>query len=93
MNTKEKIMKLLRQTLAATVVEVEDESALHVGHAGSASGGGHYRVTVISPVFEGKSAVERHRLVYDALAAEMRQEIHALALTTLAPSQRTPGTS
>jgi len=89
MSTKEKIEQILRQTLAATVVEVEDESALHVGHAGAASGGGHYRVTVVSPKFEGKNRVQRHRMVYDALAAEMQRTIHALALTTLAPSQQT----
>jgi len=87
MNTKEKIEQILRQTLAATVVEVEDESALHAGHAGAASGGGHYRVTVVSPLFEGKSRVMRHRMVYGALATEMQRTIHALALTTLAPSQ------
>jgi BolA family transcriptional regulator, general stress-responsive regulator len=87
MNTKEKIEQILRQTLAATVVEVEDESALHVGHAGAASGGGHYRVMVVSPLFEGKSPIARHRMVYDALAAEMQHTIHALALTTLVPSQ------
>ena len=89
MNTKQRIEELLRQTLAATVVEVEDESALHVGHAGAAAGGGHYRVTIVSPLFEGKNQVARHRMVYDALAAEMRQAVHALALTTLAPSQQT----
>lgn len=89
MSTKEKIITILRQTLTATVVEVEDESALHVGHAGAASGGGHYRVMLVSPLFEGKSLVARHRMVYDALAAEMQHAIHALALTTLAPSQQT----
>jgi BolA family transcriptional regulator, general stress-responsive regulator len=89
MNTKEKIEQILHQILAATVVEVEDESALHAGHAGAASGGGHYRVTVVSPLFEGKNRVQRHRMVYDALAVEMQQAIHALALTTLAPSQQT----
>ena len=88
MSTQERIEQILRETLAATVVEVEDESALHVGHAGAASGGGHYRVTVISPLFEGKNRVQRHRMVYNALAAEMQRTIHALALTTLAPSQR-----
>ena len=87
MNTKDRITAILRQSLAAMVVEVADESASHVGHAGAASGGGHYRVTVVSPLFEGKSPVERHRMVYDALAEEMRQAIHALALTTLTPSQ------
>lgn len=90
MSTKERIEAILRQALAATAVEVEDESALHIGHVGAASGGGHYRVTVISPLFEGKSRVVRHRMVYDALAVEMQHAIHALALTTLAPSQQTP---
>jgi BolA protein len=88
MTTPEKIETILRQTLAATEVVVEDESALHVGHAGAASGGGHYRVTVVSPLFAGKPLVARHRMVYDALAAEMQKEIHALALTTLTPTQR-----
>jgi BolA protein len=91
MTTKEKIEQTLRQTLAATEVEVEDESALHAGHAGAVSGGGHYRVTVVSPLFVGKPLVARHRMVYDALTAEMQQEIHALALTTLTPDQRKPG--
>lgn len=89
MSTAEKIVEILRQTLAATVVEVADESAAHIGHAGAAAGGGHYRVTVVSPLFVGKSRVECHRLVYAALAAEMPHAIHALALTTLTPSQWT----
>jgi BolA protein len=87
MNTSEHIAEILRQALAASVVEVEDESALHRGHAGAASGGGHYRVTVVSSLFEGKSLVIRHRMVYDALATEMQHAIHALALTTLTPAQ------
>ncbi|HXG19284.1 MAG TPA: BolA family protein [Methylomirabilota bacterium] len=88
MTTKEKIETILRHTLAATEVVVEDESALHVGHAGAAAGGGHYRVTVVSPLFAGKPLVARHRMVYDALTSEMQKEIHALALTTLTPEQR-----
>lgn len=87
MTTKEKIETVLRHTLNATEVVVEDESAQHAGHAGVASGGGHYCVTVVSPLFEGKPLVARHRMVYGALAAEMKHEIHALALTTLTPSQ------
>ena len=87
MTTKEKIEQTLRQVLAATEVEVEDESALHAGHAGAASGGGHYRVRVVSLLFKGKPLVARHRMVYDALAEEMRGEIHALALITLTPEQ------
>jgi BolA protein len=91
MTTKEKIEQTLRRTLAATAVEVEDESALHAGHAGAMSGGGHYRVTVVSPLFSGKPLVARHRMVYEALATEMQGEIHALALTTLTPDQKKPG--
>jgi BolA protein len=88
MTTKEKIETVLRHTLAATEVVVEDESAQHAGHAGAASGGGHYHVRVVSPLFVGKPLVARHRMVYDALATEMKHEIHALALTTLTPSQQ-----
>ena len=88
MTTPERIESVLRQALSATEVRVIDESALHVGHAGAAAGGGHYRVTVVSPLFTGKNPVQRHRLVYAALADDMQQTIHALALTTLAPHER-----
>ena len=88
MTTAETIAATLRHALGATAVTVEDESALHAGHAGAASGGGHFRVTVVSPQFAGKSLVARHRMVYDALASEMQHAIHALALTTLTPGQR-----
>lgn len=87
MNTAQKIEQVLRLRLAAVDITVEDESALHAGHAGAASGGGHYRVRIVSPLFSGKNRVERHRLVYAALADEMGGAIHALALTTLTPDQ------
>ena len=89
MSTSERIESTLRQALSATEVQVIDESALHAGHAGAAAGGGHYRVRVVSPLFNGKNSVQRHRLVYAALADEMRQAVHALALTTLAPHEQT----
>ena len=87
MNTAQKIEQILRHRLEALDITVEDESALHAGHAGAASGGGHYRVRVVSPLFSGKNRVQRHRLVYAALADEMGGAIHALALTTLTPDQ------
>ena len=83
----EKIERLLRETISASHVAVQDESDRHAGHPGAVSGGRHYRVTVVSPLFEGKAPVERHRIVYEALAAEMKAEIHALALRTIAPSE------
>ena len=85
MNTAQKIEQILRHRLEALDITVEDESALHAGHAGAASGGGHYRVRIVSPLFSGKNRVQRHRLVYAALADEMGGAIHALALTTLTP--------
>src|SRR5262249_19140548 len=68
---RDRIAEILRHGLAAVALEVSDESALHVGHGGVVSGGGHYRVTIVSPLFAAKSPVERHRMVYAALATEM----------------------
>jgi BolA protein len=66
---------------------LEDDSAAHVGHAGAASGGGHYRLKLVSAVFEGKNRVTRHRLVYDCLLNLMDKDIHAIAIVALAPSE------
>jgi BolA protein len=77
----------LKQTLEATHVEVVDESHRHAGHAGAASGGGHFRVLIVSPRFDGRGSVERQRLVYAALHAEMGSEIHALSMRTLTPAE------
>ena len=83
----DRIREILQMKLGASAVEVEDESGLHAGHAGAKGGGGHYRVTVIAEVFSSKSSIERHRMVYAALADEMGKDIHALALKTLAPGE------
>ena len=75
---------VIRQRLAVLepkVVEIYDESGDHVGHAGAQSGGGHYQITVVSPQFQGKSRIARHRMVYAALDGLMRSQIHALAIT------------
>ncbi|MGZ8980490.1 MAG: BolA family protein [Burkholderiaceae bacterium] len=66
---------------------IEDDSARHAGHPGAAAGGGHYNLRMTSPRFEGQSRVERHRLVYHALADLMQREVHALAMVLLAPSE------
>ena len=65
----ERIEQRLREALQPMALEVIDESHLHQGHAG-ANGSGfgtHFRVRITSHLFTGKSAVMRHRLVYDAL--------------------------
>jgi BolA protein len=69
--------------LAPLSIEIEDESALHAGHAGARSGGGHYRLTIVSEQFRDKNTVLRHRLVYDALGEMMRTHIHALAIRAM----------
>ena len=63
--------------------QVVDDSAKHAGHAGAASGAGHYSVTIASQKFNGLKLIERHRLVYDAVGDLMHSEIHALAITAL----------
>lgn len=84
--TPERIRTRL-QSLAPTTLLIEDESALHAGHEGAKSGGGHYRLRVVSESFRGLPRVARHRLVYHALHDLMKREIHALALTLLAPEE------
>ncbi|WP_374586026.1 BolA family protein [Pseudoduganella sp.] len=82
-----KIRERLEAALAPQTIELDDESALHAGHAGAASGGGHYRLKIVSNKFEGVKLVMRHRLVYDSVHDMMHKEIHALAITALAPSE------
>lgn len=75
----------LQELLAPTRIEVIDESAAHAGHAGSdgTGSGTHFRVRIASPLFEGRSKVARHRLVYDALRDFLDRGLHALAIETL----------
>ncbi len=73
--------------LEPITVEIVDESHLHVGHAGAASGGGHYRLTVVSPRFVGKTTLERHRMIYSALHELMQHGIHALNIRAFAPDE------
>ena len=80
----------IRVRLAAlepSLIEIDDESRLHAGHAGTREGG-HYRLTVVSARFAGQSRVTRHRMVYQALGPLMQRGIHALALQTLAPGEK-----
>ncbi len=87
MDRRARIEAKLRDGLDAVHVEVADESHLHAGHAGAASGGGHFRAVIVSGQFDGENAVQRQRRVYAVLAAEMGHEIHALSMRTLTPEQ------
>ena len=87
MSAEDRVQRIearLRERLAATEVQVIDESHKHRGHAGAAGGAGHFRVTVVSPRFAGLSLVQAQRLVYEAVGEMMDGEIHALAITTRA---------
>lgn len=96
-NTAGTRMERIRARLDAALAPLEctlgDDSALHAGHAGAASGGGHYHVRIVSSQFEGLKLVTRHRLVYDSVHDMMHTEIHALAITALAPSEVRSGAS
>ncbi|HET7301114.1 MAG TPA: BolA family protein [Oleiagrimonas sp.] len=72
------IRERLDEALHPTALEVIDEGHLHVGHAGE--GQGHYRVRITCAAFTGKTPIQRHRLVYDALDDLMGDGIHALAI-------------
>lgn len=81
------IRELINRSFAPLTCEIFDDSALHAGHAGAASGGGHYRIRLISERFVGLGKLARHRLVYDCLRELMQKEIHALAMTLLTPAE------
>lgn len=80
-------MKVRLAALDPRHMEILDESALHAGHAGAKSGGGHFQLTLISPAFSGQNGVVRHRLIYQALGDLMGGKIHALSITALAPEE------
>ena len=83
------IEALLRERLAFLEplrFEVIDDSALHAGHAGAREGG-HYRLLIVSSRFAGKTTLQRHRLIYDALGELMRSRIHALSIRSLTPEE------
>jgi len=78
----------LGQALAPVRLEVVDQSHLHRGHAGArAEGESHFRVEVVSAAFEGRSRLERQRMVHRVLHDELAGGLHALALTTLTPGE------
>jgi BolA protein len=76
----------LEAALAPMALEIIDDSARHAGHPGAREGG-HYRVTLVAEAFRGRSPLERHRLVYAALAPLLQGSVHALNITARAPDE------
>lgn len=87
----EQIKDVLTEALNPQSIEVLDNSQAHVGHSGNQSGGGHYHVTIVANEFEGKSLVKRHQLIYQALGEMMKNQIHALGIDALTPSELSKG--
>lgn len=77
----EAIRGRLNVALDPHVLEVEDESHLHIGHAGARDGRGHFHIRIASARFTGLGAVARHRLIYDALGDLLTTDIHAVRIS------------
>jgi BolA protein len=89
MSVEDRIREKLILAFAPSALEVVNDSHRHAGHAGSpGTGESHYTVKVVSASFAGKSRLERHRMVNEVLAEELRGKIHALAITAFAPEER-----
>ncbi len=84
--TAARIRAAIARRIAPAEILIEDESALHLGHAGAREGG-HFRVRVVSEQFRGLTRVARHRMVYEALSELMGRGIHALAVDARVPEE------
>ena len=86
--TQQTITKKLQEAFEPESLDVVDESHLHAGHAGHRPGGEtHFRVYIVSRAFEGKSRLDRHRMINQVLADDLAAGVHALALKAQAPGE------
>jgi BolA family transcriptional regulator, general stress-responsive regulator len=83
-----RISSKLAEAFAPDQLSVEDDSARHAGHSGARpEGETHFSVKLVSKAFQGKSRIERHRMVNAALAEELAGRVHALVITAKAPGE------
>ncbi|MFP5306533.1 MAG: BolA family protein [Gammaproteobacteria bacterium] len=87
MSRVERIRAILQQAFAPDALQIEDQSHLHAGHAGAATGKGHFRVDIVAAAFEGMTPLQRHRAVYAALDELMQTDIHALSVGARTPAE------
>ena len=80
-------MNVLLAALQPTKIEIADDSHKHVGHVGARSGGGHYRLLIVSTQFASMPTLTRHRMIYSALGDMMKHDIHALAIAAYTPEE------
>jgi BolA family transcriptional regulator, general stress-responsive regulator len=91
MSVAETIEQKLRVRFSPTRLKIVDDSGRHAGHAGARPGGEtHFTIAIVSPAFAGLGRVARQRLVYETLAADFADGVHALSLSTLAPGEYGP---
>jgi BolA family transcriptional regulator, general stress-responsive regulator len=86
----ESIAQTIRARLAPlepSFVELHDDSAEHVGHAGAAAGGGHFSLVIVSKAFRQYSRLARHRAVLDRVADLIPHPVHALAIQAYTPEE------
>jgi BolA protein len=89
MSMRDIITGKLAKTFTPASLEVVDESHKHVGHAGHRPGGEtHFRVHIVAQAFTGKTRLERHRMINELLAAELKGGVHALAIHASAPGEQ-----
>lgn len=87
---RDRIHQKLTAALAPVDLVIEDDSHRHAGHAGAHPDGGgetHFNVRIVSQSFDGLNRVARQRRVYEILADELKERVHALSLTTLTPAE------
>lgn len=88
MNMQARIRTRLEEALSPQQLDVVDDSGSHIGHPGARPGGEtHFKVRIVAEAFSGKSRVQRHRLVYDALAQELKDRVHALVIEARSPDE------
>lgn len=83
---REQLRSALERELSPLSLQIIDDSALHAGHAGAREGG-HFTIDVVSGVFRGRPQLERHRLVYAAVATLMGRGVHALSIRAHSPEE------
>ena len=89
MTAEERLREKLMVGLNPVRLDVINESHMHAGHRSSpGTGDSHFRVLIVSPMFVGKSRVDRHRMVNEVLKGDVGVAIHALALRTYAPGEK-----
>lgn len=84
--TVQQLREALERALTPSQVEITDDSARHAGHAGAREGG-HFRVSLVAQVFSGRSQLQRHRLVYEAVAPLLGRGVHALNIEARSPEE------